>query len=148
ADRAAGPRPPPRLHPGPDPEGDVRPRRLLSGRRDVTGADDHPEGAADRRHGRRPAGRPRRDQADRFVPRQQTGLHLHTCPVVGYVARAPVLFQIEGEPPRTLKEGDAFHEPAGARILHFDNASDRDPLTFIAFYLLGPDDRELITMLD
>src|SRR5262244_3818038 len=83
-----------------------------------------------------------------FVPRQQTGLHLHTCPVVGYIARGTVLFQIEGEPPRTLKEGDAFHEPAGARILHFDNASDRDPLTFIAFYLLGPDDRELITMLD
>jgi quercetin dioxygenase-like cupin family protein len=83
-----------------------------------------------------------------FVPSQQTGLHLHVCPVVGYIARGTVLFQIEGEPPRTLKEGDAFHEPAGARILHFDNASDRDPLTFIAFYLLGDDDRELITMLE
>ena len=83
-----------------------------------------------------------------FAPGQQTGLHLHASPVVGYVARGSVLFQVDGEPPRTLKEGDAFYEPAETKILHFDNASHRDPLTFIAFYLLRDDDRELITMLD
>jgi hypothetical protein len=33
-------------------------------------------------------------------------------------------------------------------MLHFDNASDTDPMTFIAFYLLDENDRELIGMLE
>jgi hypothetical protein len=32
--------------------------------------------------------------------------------------------------------------------VHFDNASDQAPGTFIAFYLLGTTDSELITMLE
>ncbi|MGH7068087.1 MAG: hypothetical protein ACREEU_09935 [Acetobacteraceae bacterium] len=48
----------------------------------------------------------------------------------------------------TLHEGDAFYEPAGTTILHFDNASERESLTFIAFYLLGSGEHELIRMLE
>ena len=81
-----------------------------------------------------------------FKPSQATGLHLHPCPVTGYIARGSVVFQVEGEPVKTLKAGDAFFEPANTRILHFDNASATEPMTFIAFYLLGKDEVEPMLM--
>lgn len=83
----------------------------------------------------------------RFAPGQQTGRHLHPCTVVGYIAEGTASFQIEGQPPQALPAGSAFHEPAGTVIADFSNASDTDPLTFIAFYLLDGD-QELITMFD
>ena len=83
-----------------------------------------------------------------FALSQATGLHNHPCPVVGYIARGSVNFQVEGEPPKTLHEGDAFFEPPSKTILHFDNASDTDLMTFIAFDLLDENDRELVRMLE
>jgi len=47
-----------------------------------------------------------------------------------------------------IHEGDAFFEPHNKTMLHFDNASDTDPMTFIAFHLLDGNDRELIHMLE
>jgi quercetin dioxygenase-like cupin family protein len=82
-----------------------------------------------------------------FKPGQATGLHLHPGPVTGYIAKGTVLFQVEGQPPSTLEAGDAFFEPPGIRILHFDNASTTEPMVFIAFYLLGEGEHELIRML-
>jgi quercetin dioxygenase-like cupin family protein len=82
-----------------------------------------------------------------FAPGQATGLHTHPCPVVGYVASGSVTFQVEGHPEKTLHTGDAFFEPSHKKILHFDNASTTEPMTFIAFYLLDQNDRELIQML-
>jgi quercetin dioxygenase-like cupin family protein len=81
-------------------------------------------------------------------PGQLTGLHLHPCPVVGYVAAGAINFQIEGQPIQHLRSGDAFFEPRDARVAHFDNASASDAATFIAFYLLGTDEDRLIEMLD
>lgn len=78
--------------------------------------------------------------------RQRTGLHLHPCPVVGYITEGAILFQIEGQQTTDLKPGDAFFEPAYTRVSHFDNATDQ-PAKFVACYLVGPDDQELITML-
>ena len=80
-------------------------------------------------------------------PGQATGRHRHPCPVVGYVADGAIRFQVEGEEEQILRPGDAFHEPAGGPIAHFDNASERDPATFIAFYLLAPGEDRLIEML-
>ncbi len=77
--------------------------------------------------------------------RRQAGLHLHPCPVVGLVTQGRILFQVEGEEGRVLQAGDAFLEPAGARVPHFDALDET--ATFVAFYLLGADDRELIRML-
>ena len=81
-----------------------------------------------------------------FAGRQRTGLHRHPCPVVGYLARGTIVFQIDGQPERTLQAGEAFYEPAFARIVRFDNATDQ-PATFVAYYLLGQDDHALIEML-
>jgi quercetin dioxygenase-like cupin family protein len=80
-------------------------------------------------------------------PGQPTGPHRHPCPVVGHVVSGTILFQIEGRPAKALRAGDAFFEPANARIRHFDNPSPQEPASFVAFYLLGDDDRSLIEML-
>jgi quercetin dioxygenase-like cupin family protein len=82
-----------------------------------------------------------------LAPSQQTGLHRHPCPVVGYVAAGTIRFQVEGDPAELLPAGSAFFEPADARIAQFDNASAQEPATFIAFYLLGRNDRQIIEML-
>ena len=66
--------------------------------------------------------------------------HIHPCPVVGYVASGSVLFQIEGEEKRVIQQGEAFYEPKDKVILHFDNNSPQEPLTFIAFYLKEADE--------
>jgi quercetin dioxygenase-like cupin family protein len=83
-----------------------------------------------------------------FVPGQATGLHNHPCPVVGYIAKGSVSFQVEGEALKTLHEGEAFFEPPNKTMLHFDNASDTEPMTFIAFYLLNENEHELIRMME
>ena len=82
-----------------------------------------------------------------LAPQQDTGRHRHPCPVVGYVASGAIRFQVEGEAEQILHAGDAFHEPAGAPIAHFDNASKHEPATFVAFYLLAPGEDQLIEML-
>ncbi len=83
-----------------------------------------------------------------LAPSQRTGLHTHPCTVVGYVADGAISFQVEGQGAKILEQGAAFHEPAGARILRFDNASNAAAATFIAFYLLAPGETRLIEMLD
>jgi quercetin dioxygenase-like cupin family protein len=82
-----------------------------------------------------------------LAPAQRTGLHVHPCTVVGYVVEGAIAFQIEGQPAKVLKQGDAFHEAFGTPIVRFDNASETASATFIAFYLLGPGESRLIEML-
>ena len=78
-------------------------------------------------------------RAIRFGPGQATGIHWHPCQVIGYIAEGTAILEIEGQPPQRLPTGSAFHEPAGARILRFDNASDDQPLEVVAIYLLQGD---------
>lgn len=68
-----------------------------------------------------------------FIPGQSGPIHTHVAPAVGYVAKGEILYQVEGEKPRFLREGDAFYEPAGPRILRFDNASATENAIFIDF---------------
>ncbi len=77
---------------------------------------------------------------------QKTGLHIHPCPVVGHIVQGEIEFQIEGQPEKTLKAGDAFFEPANTRIARFDNIGT-GKAAFVAFYLLGKEDHELIKMI-
>jgi quercetin dioxygenase-like cupin family protein len=82
-----------------------------------------------------------------LAPGQETGLHVHPGAVVGLVTSGTIRFQVEGDEERTLQAGDAFHEPAGVRIAHFDNASESEPAVFVAHYLLPPGETRLIEML-
>ena len=70
-----------------------------------------------------------------FVPGQVAPIHTHAAPAVGYVAKGEILYQVEGEKPQLLREGEAFYEPAGPRILRFDNASATEEAIFIDFNL-------------
>ncbi|WP_183571952.1 cupin domain-containing protein [Mucilaginibacter sp. X5P1] len=81
-----------------------------------------------------------------FDSGQKAGLHLHPCPVTGYIVAGTAIMQIAGQEPLILKTGDAFYEPADTHIIEFSNYSAAEPMTFIAFYLLNGD-QELIKML-
>jgi len=50
-------------------------------------------------------------------------------------------------PEQRIAAGQAVHEPANKKMLRFDNASDTEPMTFMAFYLLDEGEDELIRML-
>lgn len=82
-----------------------------------------------------------------FAPDQPTGLHKHAMSTVGFVSEGSFSFQLEGEPPRVLRKGDCFFEPAGRTVLHFDNASASEPAEIICFYLTDADERPPIQML-
>jgi quercetin dioxygenase-like cupin family protein len=79
-----------------------------------------------------------------FPANQQSAVHLHPCPVVGLVLQGKIRFQVDGQASQELHPGDAFFEPANARILHFDALDG--PAKFVAYYLLSKDDQELIVI--
>ena len=82
-----------------------------------------------------------------FGPGQKSPLHLHPCPVVGYVVKGSVHFQIEGQEAQTLEAGDAFFEPAQVRVSHFDNASPSEGMSFVACYWMGDATEEKVKIL-
>ncbi len=70
-----------------------------------------------------------------FAPGQLAPVHTHAAPAIGYVSKGTILYQVEGQPMQVLKAGDAFYEPVGPRILHFDNASKTEEAVFTDFNL-------------
>jgi quercetin dioxygenase-like cupin family protein len=83
-----------------------------------------------------------------LAPGKQAGLHLHPCPVVGWVVAGLIRFQVADGPAVLLHAGDPFFEPANVQISHFDNSSETDAAVFIACYLLPPGEDRFIEMLD
>ena len=80
-----------------------------------------------------------------LAPGQETGLHRHPCPVLGYILEGAAILRIEGQAEERFEAGSVFYEPAGP-VTRFDNASSSHPLKFVAFYLLDGK-QELIEML-
>jgi quercetin dioxygenase-like cupin family protein len=64
---------------------------------------------------------------------QAAPVHTHAAPALGYVSKGSIVYQVEGQPVQILKAGDAFYEPVGQQILHFDNASQSDEAVFTDF---------------
>src|SRR5437667_12772415 len=48
-----------------------------------------------------------------FVPGGAAGKHTHPGEELGYVLEGALLLEVDGQPPRTLKAGDAFFVEAG-----------------------------------
>lgn len=71
----------------------------------------------------------------RFTAGQRAPVHTHEAPAIGYVVEGTILYQVEGQRLQTLKAGSGFYEPAGPRILRFDNGSATKPAVFIDFNL-------------
>lgn len=53
-------------------------------------------------------------------------------PGFGYMIEGELLFEIEGEPPRVLRSGDAFWGPGG-EVIHYQDANNRTdiPCSFV-----------------
>jgi quercetin dioxygenase-like cupin family protein len=49
--------------------------------------------------------------------------HRHPGPLFGYVTQGEILFELEGQPPRVLKVGDAVFEPGGD-VIHIQGANN------------------------
>lgn len=60
-------------------------------------------------------------------------------PAFGYVLEGEILFELEGEPPRVLKTGEAFWEPGGD-VIHYQDANNRSdiPVRFLVTMLCAP----------
>src|SRR6201989_704490 len=53
--------------------------------------------------------------------------HRHSGPAFGYVLEGEMLFELEGEPPRVIRAGEAFWEPGGD-VIHHSTAHNRDDM--------------------
>jgi quercetin dioxygenase-like cupin family protein len=60
-------------------------------------------------------------------------------PCFGYVLGGEMVFELEGEPPRVIKAGQAFWEPGGDAI-HYQDANYRTdiPLRFLVTMVMAP----------
>jgi quercetin dioxygenase-like cupin family protein len=50
--------------------------------------------------------------------------HRHSGPVFGYMLEGEMRFEIEGEPERVIRAGEAFWEPGGDKI-HYQDGNNR-----------------------
>ncbi|MEV6237023.1 cupin domain-containing protein [Lentzea sp. NPDC051838] len=48
--------------------------------------------------------------------------HRHPGPIYGYVVKGAVAFELEGQPERVIRAGEAFHEPGGD-VIHYKGAN-------------------------
>ena len=65
--------------------------------------------------------------------------HRHSGPVFAYLIEGELIFELEGEPERVIKTGQAFWEPGGD-LVHWqaaNNLTDR-PTKFVAVMLCEP----------
>ncbi|NUT96224.1 MAG: cupin domain-containing protein [Saccharothrix sp.] len=65
--------------------------------------------------------------------------HRHPGPAFGYVLEGEMVFELEGEPPRVVRAGEAFWEPGGD-LIHYQDGNNRDdvPVRFVVTMLCQP----------
>ena len=49
--------------------------------------------------------------------------HRRTGPVLGYMLEGEMIFELEGEPERIIRPGEAFFEPGGD-VIHYQSANN------------------------
>ncbi|MFJ4002170.1 hypothetical protein ACIPWL_01700 [Streptomyces sp. NPDC090023] len=69
-------------------------------------------------------------------------------PVLGHVIEGEMLYELEGQPPRVIRTGEAFWEPGGD-VIHYQDANHRTdiPLRFLATLVCEPD-KPLLELVD
>src|SRR3954453_5700481 len=63
--------------------------------------------------------------------------HRHPAGASGYVIEGSVMFGLDGREPVVVKAGESVYEPPGALHSVSRNASDDQPASLIAFFVLG-----------
>jgi quercetin dioxygenase-like cupin family protein len=74
--------------------------------------------------------------------------HRHSGPVFGYMVEGAMVFELEGEAPRVVRAGEAFHEPGGD-VIHYQAANHLAdaPSRFVAVMMCEPG-RPMLTLVD
>jgi quercetin dioxygenase-like cupin family protein len=70
-----------------------------------------------------------------YQPGGSSPPHRHRCPVIGYVTAGALRSQSAGGPETIYRAGDAFYEESDKEHLVSADASDKEPVTFLAFFL-------------
>jgi len=69
-----------------------------------------------------------------YAPGAGDKKHYHSGYLFTYVVEGSVIWEVEGQPPVTLKAGDAFYDPP-KRVHNHRNASATQPAKFVAFFI-------------
>jgi quercetin dioxygenase-like cupin family protein len=75
--------------------------------------------------------------------------HRHSGPVFGYMLEGEMIFELEGEPERIIRAGEAFWEPGGD-VIHYqaaNNLSDRWS-RFVVVMMCAPGQEMLVYVSD
>jgi quercetin dioxygenase-like cupin family protein len=74
--------------------------------------------------------------------------HRHSGPAFGYVLDGEMVFELEGEPARVVRAGEAFWEPGGD-LIHYQDGNNRDdiPVHFTVTMLCEPG-KPMLTFVD
>ncbi len=74
--------------------------------------------------------------------------HRHSGPVFGYVLEGEIVFELEGEPERLIRAGEAFWEPGGD-VIHYQagNGLAGEWSRFVAV-MLGVPGEPMLTLVD
>jgi len=77
-----------------------------------------------------------------------TAPHRHSGPCFGYVLDGEMVFELEGEPTRVVRAGEAFWEPGGD-VIHYQNGNNRHdiPMRFTVTMLCQPG-KPMLTLVD
>ena len=69
-----------------------------------------------------------------YAPGAGDTKHYHSGYLFTYIVEGSVIWEVEGQPPVTLKAGDAFYDPP-KRVHNHRNASATQPAKFVAFFI-------------
>ena len=74
--------------------------------------------------------------------------HRHPGPAFGYMLEGEMLFELEGEPPRVIRAGEAFWEPGGD-VIHYQDGNNRSDIRsrFVVTMLCIPG-QPMLTLVD
>jgi quercetin dioxygenase-like cupin family protein len=74
--------------------------------------------------------------------------HRHSGPVFGYLLEGEMVFELEGEPERVVRAGEAFWEPGGD-VIHYQAANNlADGRTRFVIVMLGVPGEPMLTLVD
>jgi quercetin dioxygenase-like cupin family protein len=74
--------------------------------------------------------------------------HRHPGPAFGYVLEGEMVFELEGEPERVIRAGEAFWEPGGD-VIHYQDGNNRTdiPSRFLVTMMCTPG-KPMLTLVD
>ena len=70
-------------------------------------------------------------------------------PCFGYILEGEMVFEVQGEPPRVVKAGEAFWEPGGD-VIHYSDGNNRSdiPLRYLVTMICDPGQPMLVVVED